>query len=195
VADIDATLVLPVAMAALSLFVSLVVAWRNWRYSETGVRYVAWNQYMNALFDLDRQLITRPELWAIFDNHELATKRAEDAESRGRREAFIYYHLNLFETVFNNYNNMLSRTRIDEQYWQSWDAWIRYFLVESREARELFTKPLPQRIFFRGFVDYANGIIADWASRAQRQEHSAMISDSKRYPGFEISAEAGSSRT
>lgn len=151
--------VLPSVIAIISLFVSLLVALRNWRYSETTVRYSARNQYMNALFDIDRQLISRPELWAIYDNHYMASELLDDAEAKARREAFIYLHLNLFETVYSDYNKILRPTKHDMEVWQSWDRWMRLFFTGSSEARALFTKEVSQKIFAGDFVVFVNKII------------------------------------
>ena len=56
---LDWKVVVPSTIALISLLVSLLVALRNWWYSAVSVRYVSRNQYMNALFDIDRQLIAR----------------------------------------------------------------------------------------------------------------------------------------
>ncbi|MEN3327892.1 MAG: hypothetical protein V7638_2699 [Acidobacteriota bacterium] len=146
-------------IAITSLLVSLIVALRNWRYSETTVRYSARNQYMNALFDIDRQLIARPELWAIYDNHYMASALSIDAEAKARREAFIYLHLNLFETVYSDYNKTLNLTRHDTEVWRSWERWMRQFFTGSSEARAVFTKEMSQDIFASDFVGYINKII------------------------------------
>jgi hypothetical protein len=154
--EFDWKFVFPSTIAFISLLVSLFIALRNWRFSETGVRYVARNQYMNALFDIDRQLIARPELWAIYDNHYMASARSEDPETKARREAFIYLHFNLFETVYADYNKILRLARHDTIVWQSWDRWIRQFFGGSSEARALFIKEVAQDIFSKDFVAYVN---------------------------------------
>ena len=88
---------------------------------------------MNARFDIDRQLVNRPELWAIYDDHPMSASRSNEPEAVSRRQAFLYFHFNLFETAYNDYNKVLRRTRTDEQDWV-WDAWIRRFFRASSEA-------------------------------------------------------------
>ena len=160
---LDWKVVLPSTIAVISLLVSLFVALRNWRYSAVSVRYVSRNQYMNALFDIDRQLIALPELWAIYDSHEMAATRSNDAASKARRDAFLYLHLNLFETVYVYYNKILRPTPHDKEFWQSWDTWIYQFFKGSSEARALFTRPTAQ-IFSAAFVVYINCILQKIAS-------------------------------
>lgn len=148
-----------VVLAFLSLVISLIVALRSWQYSEIGVRYTARNQYMNALFDIDRQLLSNPHLWAVYDNHPLASTKSSDPIEAARREAFIYLHLNLFETVFNDYRSLRVPDKNDLAFWASWDSWIRLFFAGSQDARELFASARVQEIFHSDFVEYVNQVI------------------------------------
>lgn len=150
-----------IAISVVSLLVSLMVALRDWSYSKTSVRFTSRNHYTNALFDIDRQLVNRPELWAIYDDHPMAANRSMDPEAVARRDAFIYLHFNLFETVYNDYHKVLRRTQTDEQYWRSWDSWIHYFFRASAEARSLFANAVCQNIFFGDFVRYGNKVISE----------------------------------
>jgi hypothetical protein len=161
--EIELKLIVPTAIAVVSLLVSLAVALRNWRYSEKSVRYTSRNQYTTALFDIDRQLVNRPELWAIYDDHPMSASRSNEPEAVSRRQAFLYFHFNLFETVYNDYNKILPRTRTDEQYWRSWDAWIRHFFRASSEARSLFADAMSQDVFFGDFVVHINEVIGHMA--------------------------------
>jgi hypothetical protein len=121
---------------------------------------------MNALFDIDRQLIARPQLWAIYDAHEMATERSEVPRARARREAFLYLHMNLFETVYVDYNKVLRPSRSDKEFWNSWDAWILQFFKGSSEARALFIRPIAQTIFSAPFAAYINEILEKIAGEA-----------------------------
>lgn len=107
---------------------------------------------MTGLFDIDRQLVNRPELWAIYDDHPMSASRSSEPEAVSRRQAFLYFHFNLFETVYNDYNRVLRRTRTDDQYWRSWDAWIRHFFRASSEVRSLFADAVSQDVFSGDFV-------------------------------------------
>ncbi|HYN81827.1 MAG TPA: hypothetical protein VES88_10030 [Gemmatimonadaceae bacterium] len=155
----DSPSVLSIVVAGISLVISLFVALRNWRYSETGVRYTSRNQYMNALFDINRQLANRPELWAIYDDHPVALQRSNETLEKARRQAFIYFHFNLFETVFHDYTHVLRPNRTDALYWESWQRWIASFLGSSREARDLFREKICQDTYMNAFVHFMNGMI------------------------------------
>lgn len=82
--EIDLKLIVPTVIAVVSLLVSLAVALRNWRYSETSVRYTSRNQYIAALFGIDRQLVNRPELWALYDDHPMSASRSNEPEAVSR---------------------------------------------------------------------------------------------------------------
>lgn len=161
--EIDLKLIVPTAIAVVSLLVLLAVAFRTWRYSATSVRYTSRNQYVTARFDIDRQLVNRPELWAIYDDHPMSASRSNEPEAVSRRQAFLYFHFNLFETVYIDYNKVLRRTRTDEQYWRSWEAWIRHFFRASSEARSLFADAVSQDVFSGDFVVHINEVIGHMA--------------------------------
>lgn len=91
----------------------------------------------------------------------MAANRSNDAEAKSRREAFIFLYLNLFETLFIDYNRTLRRTALNIQHWQSWNAWIHSFFAGSSEARAMFADPISQRIFAADFVTYANGVLKE----------------------------------
>jgi hypothetical protein len=167
ISALDWKVVLPSGIALIALFVSFLVALRNWRYSAISVRYSSRNQYMNALFDIDRQLIARPELWAIYDTHEMFASRSNTPRVKARREAFLYLHMNLFETVYVDYNKILRRKkRHDKEFWDSWDTWIYQFFKGSSEARALFIRPIAQTIFSAPFVAYIKKILEKIAGEA-----------------------------
>lgn len=156
----DAFKIAPIFVASLSLLISLYVALRNWRYSETAVRYTSRNQYMNALFDIDRQLIARPELWAIYDHNALAQAKSMEPAEIARRQAFIFYHLNLFETVFSDYVKVLRLTPTDREYWDSWQRYMYDFFATSSEARAVFERGIAYEFYMSDFSRFVKSIIA-----------------------------------
>lgn len=150
---------LPLLNSTLTLLGAILVAIWGWRYTVTTIRYGARNQYMNAVFDIDRQMVNHPELWAIYDGHALANARKTCPEASGRRQAFLYFHFNLFETVFNDYHRVLQWLPRDEQHWRSWDNWIRRFFRGSSDARSEFLEAAEAGIFIEDFLNYARSIV------------------------------------
>lgn len=169
--------IISAAVATASFVTSIIVAIRNWRYSETGVRFTSRGQILGALFDMNRQLIAYPELWAIFDGHFVAAPDGETAEKRARRHAFIYYNFNLFEAVYNDYNHAFVLSVRDRQYWLAWDSYIREFMRSSSESRRLF-QTTAQELFAGDFRIFMNGVVkeCDLVSRSTEKEPPRFVS-------------------
>jgi hypothetical protein len=114
---------------------------------------------MKMLFDVGQILVTTPDLWTVYDTHSLTLPRDPSALGGARRAAFIYQHLNVFDLVWDYYNNLIKRNRVDEDYWKAWHNYIRQFFHESSDARHLFASPRTQEIYSEGFVAYINKLI------------------------------------
>ena len=158
---INAVQLITFALSVLAMIISLRISYRNWRYTETVMRYSIRNQYTNALFDIDRRLLDNPKLWAIYDNHPLAQQRSSDPEEVARREAFIYYHLNLFECVFQDYTGIPNPKEAEKQYWAAVMEWITVFLVNSSEAREILRSGETRRIYSKQFTKRLDEILGN----------------------------------
>ena len=151
---------IPIVISVISILISLIVAYGNAKYYEVNIRYASRNHYMTVLFELDKQLINNPKLWAVYDTHPLSSSKLnETPEEKAKREAFIWFHFNLFESVFNDYNNVIKLTKVDSQFWESWKSNIELFLGNSLEARKLFKDSFSQRIFIKDYVTFMNEII------------------------------------
>ncbi|HLF78897.1 MAG TPA: hypothetical protein VJB57_15570 [Dehalococcoidia bacterium] len=56
--------------------------------------------FMNAVYDLDRQMMNSSDLWTVFDKNDFALVPNPEADAAAKRTAFLYYYFNLFETAF-----------------------------------------------------------------------------------------------
>ncbi len=153
--------ILPIAISLIALIISIIVAFRNWWYNEISVRYTARNHYMSVLFDIDKQLISNPSLWSIYDNHSTGITKLTEATEVGKRRAFIYFHINLFEIVFNDYNKVLHLNQTDRQFWESWKTYIKQFFTRSSEARQVFKESYTQGLYIQDYVSFINKIIEE----------------------------------
>ena len=149
----------PILISVISLGVSLYVAYRAWRFNELSKRRASRESHAKMVFDIGRMLVDSPELWSIYDTHALAKDRDESPLAAAKREAFIHQHFNVFEMVRDYYTNVIHRDRVDDEYWQSWDLYIREFFTTSSDARMLFKEPETQEIYSKTFVAYVNQII------------------------------------
>jgi hypothetical protein len=149
--------ILTIVLSATAIGVSVAVAffWTR-RYNLATLRYVSRNNYMNALFDINRQMIAQPQLWAVWDAQAIGPDFRDTPLEACRRRAFLWYHLNLFETVWADYHthNIRKASETDRRYWRSWDRTIQSFLAGSAEARELIENPGAMSLLNEDFVEY-----------------------------------------
>jgi hypothetical protein len=150
---------LPILISSISLMVSLSVAIYAWKFNELSMRRASREWHAKTLLDIDGVLIDSPELWSIYDDHELAKNKDTSPVAVAKREAYIYQHFNFFEVVRDYYMNIIKRDRLDEEYWHSWDCYIRQFFRSSSEARTVFKAPWTQEIYSESFVEYVNRLI------------------------------------
>ena len=115
---------------------------------------------MNALFDLNRQVLTRPELWAVYDPG-LLTSIPDTPLEAVRRRAFIWFHLNVFEVVHADYftHRITPLDHTDELCWRSWDNFVSNLLNSSAEARAIVESDDSMALLNRQFVEYLRGKI------------------------------------
>lgn len=146
---------LTLAISLIALIVSLIAAARTWKSNVATFRTAARNNYMNALFDLNRQIIAQPELWSVYDP-DMLESAAKTPTEQVRRRAFIWYHLNVFEVVHADYStNRITRfNRADRLYWESWNNFVSYLLRSSAEAREIVASDEGMAMLNSEFVTY-----------------------------------------
>ena len=150
--------ILTLSASSVALVVSLLSLRRSWEFNMASLRNAARNNYMNALLDINRLLVTYPELWSTYDG----TAKASDLpEEVARRRGFIWYHLNLFETVYAAFQQHRLEPLDDEEraFWDSWDVFIRSFLVQSSEARALVKSNDSMKFLNKEFTDYLRGCL------------------------------------
>jgi len=141
--------------SSAALIVSLVVAARTRHYNRTTLRAASRNNYMNALLNINREIVGHPELWAVYDprwrpaGHELQTEAV-------RRRAFIWYHINLFELFYTDYHQyrLGPPDSADRQHWDAWDNYIRSFLEASPEAQAIVRDKASMALLNRDFRNY-----------------------------------------
>jgi hypothetical protein len=112
---------------------------------------------MTALFDLNRQVLERPELWKVYEpTTPLDTKEEIDAV---RRRAFVWYHINVFEIVYADYHShrFFARNKVDRLYWESWNTFIGQVLRMNPEARAIVGSAESMSLLNKEFADYLRG--------------------------------------
>jgi hypothetical protein len=153
--------VLTLTISLLALAVSLWSATRGWQFNLANIRRTARAGYMTALLDIDKQLIANPQLWQVYgvDVPPLPQPAVVPEHEAGRRLAFIWYHFNLYELVFSEFHasRVMALDRDERLFWDSWDGYIRSFLIKSAEARALVASDDSMKLLNRDFVEYMRG--------------------------------------
>jgi hypothetical protein len=116
--------------------------------------------FMNAVYDLDRQMMSNPDLWTIFDSNDFGLVQKTDPESQAKRAGFMTYYLNLMETTYLNHrrSGVLGLMRNQESF-ETLDRRIHNFLGNSTAARTLWKNT--SRLYDRSFQAYLDPIVAE----------------------------------
>ena len=106
------------------------------------------------LLDIDKQLIEKPELWLIYDDYPAPSGTQQDPWDRARREAFIYFHLNMYEAFFDFHRQLAPTWEADKEYEKSWKHYVKDFFDRSSEARKVWDIERTRKLYSTGFVSF-----------------------------------------
>jgi hypothetical protein len=150
----DPIQVIPILISTFAFFLSGYAAYRTGKFNDIALRRSSRETHIKMLFDIRKMLVDSPSLWAIYDAHPLSAEKDLSALGVAKREAFIFQHLNVFELVFDYYNNLIKQDDIDRAYWRAWDSSIRQLFHGSSEARLLFSAARTREIYSKDFASY-----------------------------------------
>ena len=71
---------------------------------------------MSALFEIDKLMISHPDLWTIYDNSTIELPKSDVPKEKAKRRSFIFYHFNLFEVTHTNYTRILFLNKADDEF-------------------------------------------------------------------------------
>lgn len=144
-------------VAACALIISLYYAKKSRELNITLLKRNAEHDHTNAILEIDKMLVQYPELWAVYDEHEMSKNDSinKDSIKRGRLEAFVYAHLNIFELVFEFYHSDVAKMSYrDMKYWEAWEKYIKGFITDSSIARQIINSPEAKNIYPEPFMSY-----------------------------------------
>jgi hypothetical protein len=150
--------VFTIVFSASALVVSIVAfVWTRY-YNRATLRAAHRSSYMNALLNLNREIVAHPELWSVYEEQ---WQPGAHATETARRRAFIWYHFNLFELFYTDYHQQRNDAPDSDtrQYWDAWDEYIRTFLEGSAEARAIVGNPKSMALLHRDFRTYLTGCL------------------------------------
>lgn len=156
----DAELTLKVASGIIAT-IALAFSIFSFRNSRIAIRLTVKSNYMTALFEIDKQMIANPTLWAIYDSKKDLLKEPDDKNEKVKRRSFISYHFNLFEVTHSNYTQIANVADSDKEFWESMLKYIKQFLRDSSEARDFIKEPDNRELYLPAFVNLIDSIIAE----------------------------------
>lgn len=124
----------------VQLIISIILAYTAWVFNRVSIRKATRQEHASMLREIDQIVLNNPELYEIYDSHELAKHKSTSPKDIVKREAFILLMLNTYEVIFDYYTNIIVKNKDDKSYWSAWQISISEFFSESSEARELFMK-------------------------------------------------------
>ncbi len=132
------------AVAVGAAILSFVFFWRNLKLSKRMAARSLNLEAQKMLLDINRQLISDPWLWSIYDDHAVckddAFKRCCSSERfKAKREAFAYLMLNMFEVIF--LETPESAKQVDGNASNTWLKFFHYSVLRSAVLRGILESP------------------------------------------------------
>jgi hypothetical protein len=128
-------------ISVISFIVSVITLYITYRFNRITIRNTAILEHNKLLLEIDKILIDDPKLWSIYDNHALSKEVDEkDLTFQAKKEAFIYYYLNLFDVIFEFYHRQIVQNKNDKKQWSAWVSFIQHFLKGCSQARATIKK-------------------------------------------------------
>lgn len=152
--------IITLSVALLSLVLSGFAAYKAYNLGNHQLRVVNRIEYQKLLFDIDKQLMQDPALWAIYDNHPLSAQKKDDPTEKGKREAFLHYHANLLELVYVFFCDARWLTADEKLVANAWDGWTKYLIANSSEFRTLLSRADLKESFNAKFVSNIEKLLA-----------------------------------
>jgi hypothetical protein len=128
-------------ISLVSLSISIFAAYKTYGLGEYQLRLANRNEFQKLLIDVNKVLVERPELWAIYDSHPIPREGLRDPKERARLEALAYMLLNVFECVFTFYGDSPRLTKAERESFAAWKGFLNNLLQDSSLMRELLDKP------------------------------------------------------
>jgi hypothetical protein len=147
------------AVAALSLFVAGLAAYRTYALSHHQLRLGSRHEFQKLLLEMNKELVRDPELWGVYDSHPMAHVHRDEPIHTAKLEAFAYMMLNIFQIVFVYSAEKVRTSAPERAFFAAWEGTLKDFVCGSSLAREiLFSRPDSGLIYDQRFLDHAKSL-------------------------------------
>jgi hypothetical protein len=148
-----------IIISVVSFIVSIVTGYISYRFNKITIRNTAILEHNKLLLEIDKILMEDPLLWSIYDDHPMSKQdNINNPVYKAKKDAFIYYYLNLFDVIFEFYHRQIVQNRNDKKQWTAWIQFIKHFLKGCSQARDTIKRSYhlydeDQGIFYRELID------------------------------------------
>lgn len=150
--------ILTLFIAIVSLILSGFAASKAYALGSFQLRLSNRIEYQKLLFEIDKQLMQDPSLWAMYNEHADLLDRT-DRVQKLKLEAFICFHINLLEVVYVFFQNVTVLTKEEKEVSKAWDRWTRYLIDNCSGLRAALMRPERDNLYNASFVRYVTGIL------------------------------------
>ena len=128
-------------ISIISFILSVLTVYITYRFNRITIRNTAILEHNKLLLEIDKILIEDPRLWSIYDDRPFSNDVEIHSDIfNAKKEAFIYYYLNLFDVIFEFYHRQIVQNRNDKKQWKAWISFMQHFLKGCSQARDTIKK-------------------------------------------------------
>jgi hypothetical protein len=156
----------PVAYSALGTMVAAIIAavigLIALRINANTVRGQRIHEQIRMVLEIDKEMIGRPELWAIYEDENVPDPRETDATLPWRKKALVFSYFNMFDFVYGFYERRAWMWlkpwpyNRDRQDWRAWENYMKSFFAKSEFARGLWKSNRDSGIYPKSFTRFVN---------------------------------------
>jgi hypothetical protein len=134
----------PQAVSALGTWVAAIFAgiigFLAYRINANNLRGQRVHNQIKMVLDIDKELISCPQLWGIFDGEKVIPMAPPDFNTLLKQKAFVFSYFNMFDFIYGFYARSMRiwRFKRDKEDWVAWLAYMKDFFKKSGYARELW---------------------------------------------------------
>ena len=162
-----------ITISSLSLLVSFITVATVILNNRKTIRNQVRQEHTRLLIQIDNHFVNDPELWAIYDNDPIRESLSDDIKKKSKRKTIIYLILNVLEVVFDYYNNIIVKSKVDKLYWESWENLFNQYFEESTEVQGIVEYSISAKLYSTQF----SGYLLDHLNKAKVK--GSVASDSK----------------
>lgn len=143
-------------IAIISACIALFATYFSMRSYSKSIRNAARVEHNNFFQEIDKQLITDPLLWTVYNDPEILNGlvRPNTPLHFMKRKAFLYLHLNSYDSIFYFYHKIIIKNEIDRSTYTSWNNYYRDLYRKSDEFRMIVNRAIELNYYQKGFIDH-----------------------------------------